>query len=134
MRDSGTSPRHSFTPKKITFMVVGAIIGILIIVTGFKSCVQIKSGKVGVVMNWGAVQKDVLQPGLHLVVPWMQTVHEMNTQLRSIEVSAAAASKDLQTVTTKISVQYSLDGSMAADALQNVGDLDRFDPTIVKPA
>jgi len=135
MRDSGTSPRSPlFTAKKTALMVVGAIVGILVLITGVKSCVQIKAGQVGVVMNWGAVQNEVLQPGLHIVVPWMQTVHEMNTQLGSIEVSAAAASKDLQTVTTKISVQYSLNGSMAADALQNVGDLNRFDPTIVKPA
>ncbi len=115
-------------------MVVGAILTIFLIVTGVKSVVQIEAGHVGVVMNWGAVQKDVLNPGLHIVVPWKQTVREMNTQLRSIEVSAAAASKDLQTVTTKISVQYSLNGALAADALQNVGGLESFDPTIVKPA
>lgn len=123
-----------FTPKKIAFIVAGAILGLFLIITGVKSCVQIEKGHVGVVMNWGAVQNEALEPGLHVIVPWKQTVQEMNTQLLSSEVDAAAASKDLQTVKTKISVQYSLEGSLAAAALQNVGDLAKFEPTVVKPA
>lgn len=115
-------------------LVVLLPLALFLLVTVAKSVVQVEKGNVGVVLQWGAVQPHPLEPGLHFIVPWVQSVQEMNTQLKSFEVPAEAASKDLQTVTTKISVQHSLNGALAADALQAVGDLSRFDVTVVKPA
>jgi prohibitin 2 len=52
----------------------------------------------------------------------------------SYEVEASAASKDLQIVTTKISVQHSLNGTMAPEAFAAIGDLEKFDASVVSPA
>jgi regulator of protease activity HflC (stomatin/prohibitin superfamily) len=127
--------QNSFwTGKKIAGAVVAAFALLFLIITGFKSFVTVEKGHVGVVMNWGAVDNKPLDPGLHMVVPFKQTVEEMSTQLKSFEVTASAASKDLQPVTTKISIQHSLNGALAPQALQNVGGLDQIDLVVVKPA
>lgn len=127
--------QNSFwTPKKIALAVVGAVFAIFLVITAFMSFVTVEKGHVGVVMNWGAVDNKPLDPGLHLIVPFKQTVEEMSTQLKSFEVTASAASKDLQPVTTKISIQHSLNGAMAPQALQNIGGLDQIDLVVVKPA
>ncbi|HEY9870308.1 MAG TPA: prohibitin family protein [Candidatus Obscuribacterales bacterium] len=127
--------QNSFwTGKKIAGAVVAAFALLFLIITGFKSFVTVEKGHVGVVMNWGAVDNKPLDPGLHLVVPFKQTVEEMSTQLKSFEVTASAASKDLQPVTTKISIQHSINGAMAPQALQNVGGLEQIDLVVVKPA
>jgi len=130
-RDGPELPK---VPRFPGVLMVALPIALLLLITLVKTIVQVEKGNVGVVLQWGAVQPHALEPGLHFIVPWVQTVQEMNTQLKSFEVPAEAASKDLQTVTTKISVQHSLNGALAADALQAVGDLSRFDITVVKPA
>ncbi len=123
-----------WTPKKILGLVGAGIAAIFLIITLVKSITTVEKGNVGVVMNWGAVQPKPLEPGLHFITPYKQSVEEMSVQLKTYEVKASAASKDLQTVNTTISVQHSLNGVMAPQSLQAVGDLSRFDATVVSPA
>lgn len=122
------------TSRKLILTVGIAVSSLFVLIVANMSAVEVKKGHVGVIMNWGAVQPKALEPGLHFITPFKQSIEEMNTQLKTYEVSASAASKDLQTVTTKISVQHSLNGTMAPDALQMVGDLAKFDTTVVGPA
>jgi len=122
------------SPRNIVLSVVAGITGLFLVIAAFMSAVTVDKGTVGVVMHWGAVQPKPLDPGLHFVTPFKTSVEEMNTQLQSFEVAASAASKDLQNITTKISIQHSVNGAMAPDTLQAIGDLAKIDITVVKPA
>jgi regulator of protease activity HflC (stomatin/prohibitin superfamily) len=82
----------------------------------------------------GAVNPQELPPGFHFKTPMMDDVVQLDTRLKSFEVRAAAASKDLQTIETTISVQHSISPTMAAESYQTVGDLDKIDLTVVGPA
>jgi prohibitin 2 len=105
-------------------VVIGLVLSIPLL-AGF--WVSVDAGHVGVLKTMGAVNTHELSPGFHFKTPMMDDVVQ-------IEVRAAAASKDLQTVETTISVQHSIAPTMAAECYQTVGDLDKIDLTVVAPA
>ena len=113
----------------------GPFVAVLVIalVAGLSSCATVEAGHVGVVKEFGAVKKDTLEEGIHFKKPW-QSVVEFEVRLRSMNIKAAAASKDLQTVTTEITIQYSPNSPMVSDIYRSIGDLARLEPTIVAPA
>lgn len=122
------------SPAGLVVLGVFIVIGLFFLpfLTGF--WVVVDAGHVGVIKTMGAVNLEEFQPGFHFKKPMMDDVVPIDTRLKSFEVKADSASKDLQNVSTTISVQHSLVGSMAAEAYQSVGDLDRIDVTIVAPA
>lgn len=111
---------------------VVAVILCLPMLLGF--WVTVDAGHVGVLKTMGAVSPMVLQPGFHFKKPLIDEVVPIDTRLKSFEVRAAAASKDLQTVQTTISVQHSIAPNMAPQCFQTIGDLEKVDLTVVAPA
>lgn len=91
----------------IKYAVIGGIALVLVLI--LNPFVVIGAGQRGVVLNFGAVQKEVLDEGLHFRVPIMQKVVIMNVQVQKGEGQGDAASKDLQQVTTNVAVNYHLD-------------------------
>ena len=112
-------------------VLVGGILAIPVL-SGFY--VVVDAGHVGVLKSMGAVNTSELSPGFHFKRPFIDEVVQLDTRLKSFEVRAAAASKDLQTVETTISVQHNIAPVMAAECYQTVGDLDKVDLTVVAPA
>lgn len=72
-----------------------------------------RCGERGVVLNFGAVPKDVLDEGLHLRVPVMQRVVLMDVRVQKAQTDADAASKDLQDTHSTIAINYHLRPSRA---------------------
>lgn len=66
----------------------------------------ITAGERGIVLNWGAVSDEVMAEGIHWVTPIMQDVKKLDVKIQKEEVDASAASKDLQTVSAKIALNY----------------------------
>jgi regulator of protease activity HflC (stomatin/prohibitin superfamily) len=114
---------------------VGLGCGGLLLVVGiilfFMAVFTVPAGRVGVVTRWGAVLR-VANPGLNIKVPIMDKVTKMDVRTIKNQVDASAASKDLQTVTAVIAVNYRLDGQYATWMLQSVGR--DYDAIIIDPA
>ena len=96
--------------------------------------VIVQSGHVGVVRTFGAVQPGALAEGLHFKKPFVDEVEQMDVRLTASHAKATAASKDLQTVTTEVTLQYSLDGQLAPLIFQRIGTLPKISASIVEPA
>jgi regulator of protease activity HflC (stomatin/prohibitin superfamily) len=112
----------------------GIIVGVLGLILLFSSCAPVSSGYVGVRTTFGKIHDKSLNPGLHFITPFIDRVTQLETRLKPFEVKAQASSKDLQVVQTVISVQHSLNGDMAADSYQKIGDLAKFDAAVVSPS
>ena len=110
-----------------------AVVLAILAAVGFSSCTTVSAGHVGIVRTFGAVKPETLTEGIHWKKPWEDVV-EFEVRLRSLNNKAAAASKDLQTVTTEITIQYSPNSAMVADIYRSIGDLARLEPVIVAPA
>ena len=114
--------------KKFAVKAAAAVLAAIILLT----CVTvIPSGHTGVVTVFGKVSSHVMQEGFHLKAPW-QSVHKMDNRVVKLEVSTEAFSKDLQTVETKLAVNYRLDTSKSFHVYKNIGK--DFEGTLINPA
>ena len=89
---------------------------------------------VGVVRTLGAVQPNALPEGFHLKKPYLDDVEQMDIRLTKAVVKSEAASKDLQTVRTQVTVQYSLVGAVAPKTYQKIGVRQVVAVTLIEPA
>ncbi len=114
--------------------IIGGAIGGIIMIIGFSApFVEVPAGNVGVVTNFGQVQTVTLEPGLHVVVPILQHVTNVDTRVQPHEFKEIdAASKELQTVKLTGVMNYHIDGQFASDLFQRVG-VD-FAAKIIDPA
>ena len=110
-------------------MMAGLIIVILLF---FRPWVQVGAGQRGIVLNFGAVQKQVLEEGLHLRIPLMQEVVLMDVKLQKAETDAAAASADLQDVSSRVALNYHIVPDKANVVYQKIGL--QFKERIIDPA
>ncbi|HNS56907.1 MAG TPA: prohibitin family protein [Smithellaceae bacterium] len=116
------------TPKKL--IVTGGII--LFILIFFRPWVQVGAGQRGVVLNFGAVQEQVLEEGLHFRIPVMQEIALMDVKIQKAETDAAAASADLQDVSSRIALNYHVVPDKANVVYQKIGM--QFKERIIDPA
>lgn len=70
---------------------------------------QVPAGMRGVVTSFGAPTGEVKGEGLYAVVPLAQGVELMDVQTHAHKAPARAASRDLQEVSTEITLNFSLD-------------------------
>jgi regulator of protease activity HflC (stomatin/prohibitin superfamily) len=114
--------------------IIGGTIGAIIMIVGFAApFVEVPAGNVGVVTNFGQVQEVTLDPGLHVVVPVLQHVTNVDTRVQPHDFQEIdAASSELQTVKLTGKINYHIDGRFASDLFQRVGT--DFAEKIIDPA
>ena len=107
------------------------LLGLLVLAGG---CTQVDAGNLGVVTKWGEIQDSALQEGIHFKMPVMTQIINISTRVHKMEASATASSKDLQVVSTKIALNYRLDGSRIVEIFRNIGTRTTVEATIIDPA
>lgn len=96
----------------------------------FTSFSIVPTGHTGVVSTFGSVSDNVLQEGFHLKAPW-QKVTKMDNRIVKLEVFTDAFSKDLQTVSVCLAVNYRVDTSMSYSIIKNVGS--HYEDVLITP-
>ncbi|MFT5037397.1 MAG: regulator of protease activity HflC (stomatin/prohibitin superfamily) [Candidatus Azotimanducaceae bacterium] len=82
----------------LTFIVVGLL---------FSAFVIIDAGERGIVLRLGKIER-IIEPGISFRIPLVDQVVKMEVRTIKEEVSASAASNDLQIVTSNVAIQYNL--------------------------
>jgi len=103
----------TLVPVAIILIIIIAVVGGMVVI--------VEAGHVGVVRRLGAVQPEPLQAGLHFKRPFMDQVQLVDIRLKPAQAEATAASRDLQSVSTDVTVQYSLSGEIAPKTFERVG-------------
>lgn len=114
--------------------IVVSVVAVIFLVVFSRGCRTVSKGTVGVQSTFGKIHPEPLEPGLHWVKPFIDSIEHIDTKLQSYEVEAKAASKDLQKVMTLISVQHALKGPMAPETVQAIGNLTMLDEKVISPA
>ncbi|MEX2313064.1 MAG: SPFH domain-containing protein, partial [Nitrosopumilaceae archaeon] len=99
-------PKMDVNFGKAKLVIIG-IIGLIMIAIISAASVQIvEAGNRGVLLHWSAVDTSVppLEEGLHFVVPFQDKVVNMEVRTLKFVKGTSGASKDLQTVTTEVTV------------------------------
>ena len=105
---------------------------IVLLPTAFSSFVIVSSGHVGVVVQLGAVQPVALAEGFHLKLPFIQEVIQVEVRVQKTESEQTAASRDMQTVTTTVAVNFHLINDQVPVLYQRVGL--SYNQRIIDPA
>jgi len=102
---------------------IGSGVAVVVIVASliFGSFTTIPAGHRGVVIRFSAVTGTILNEGLQMKLPFIDSVVKMSVQTEKYETAAASASRDLQDVNTTIALNWRLDPSMAAEIYRTLG-------------
>lgn len=105
-------------------MLPGAarVIGVLMAVGGLvlSGVVLVPAGHRGVLLRFGAVA-GVLGEGIHLIVPTVNAVELVEVRTQKEQAESSAASKDLQTVSATIAINFHVDPAAVGRLYQKVG-------------
>jgi len=102
---------------------VASIIGVIIIVISIiaGSFATIPAGHRGVVIRFSAVTGTILNEGLQMKMPFLDSVVMMDVRTDKYEVGAASASYDLQDVSTTIALNWRLEPTETANIYRTLG-------------
>lgn len=117
---------------KISVIITVAVIVFLAVIVGFSAVTIVPAGNSGVVVTLGKVDERALDSGLHFKVPFVQSVVMMNNKIQKCEVESNSVSKDLQTVSSAVAVNFHITSDSAAEIYRTIGV--QYQDTVLQPA
>lgn len=105
---------------KYIILVAVILVGV-IVAASLWPLKSVPAGHRGVVTLFGNVRPGSLEPGMNIVNP-MAHVHTMSVQVQKAQIKGDAASRDLQHVSTTLTVNFALNPTKVADLYSNVGE------------
>jgi len=120
------------TAKTILKIVIIVAIIAVVVFLGANCFISVPTGFVGVRTQFGAVVGNELSAGLQFKVPFIQEIEVIDCRTQKMEADANAASKDLQTISSKIAVNFSVNSEMAVDLYKKIGN--NYKSVIIDPA
>ena len=108
----------NFAPGKLVAAVAVLIVAAVLVWSCF---VVIPAGHTGVALTFGKVEDKVLQEGLHFKAPFVQNIVVLDNRILKLDVNTEAFSKDLQTITTVVTVNYHVGRENSQSLYKNVG-------------
>lgn len=100
--------RQRATVKKYIKWGIIAFVSLMLLITLLSSITTIGTGKVGVVTNFGRVTGRELTEGMSTKIPFAESVTEYDIKVQKEEITAPAATKDLQDVNSTLAITYQL--------------------------
>ncbi|MCQ2464263.1 MAG: prohibitin family protein [Oscillospiraceae bacterium] len=114
---------------KIARGIAAAVIAVIAVCS---SVAIVPAGHTGVVLTLGKVSSTSYQEGFHLKAPFIQQIEVMSNKIQVYETSATAVSKDLQSVSSNIAVNYKISSDQSAKIYQTIGR--EYESIILMPA
>ena len=101
--------------------IISAIILLLVIILGTQSIATVPVGYTGILLTMGKVQDSALSEGLHFKIPFVQRIISIDNRVKKLELSTEAFSKDIQTVSATLAVNYRLQAEKTFSIYKSVG-------------
>lgn len=96
--------------------------------------VVVPAGSRGVLLRFGAIQNQVLDEGLHLLLPLIDGVQPLSVRLQSQILRSEAACRDLQDVGFELAVNWHLPGDQVVEVFRQIGDEAAIWQNVITPA
>lgn len=102
---------------------ISMIVGIVMVIASiiFGSLTTIPAGQRGVVVRFSAVTGTILDEGLQVKLPFIESVVKMSVQTQKYETDSSAVTNDLQDVSTTIALNWRLDPGLADEVYKTLG-------------
>ncbi len=118
--------------KQGKLWVIG-IIALIVIIIIWNGFVVVPAGHTGVVLRFGAV-KGSINPGLHLLIPFVEKVEAIEVREMVYEFKAETFSKQQQDVFMNIVVLYQLNSEYVEYIYETFGTISQVVRKIVEPS
>lgn len=106
--------------KKLVLLIIVAVIALIAVIS---SVTIVPTGHTGIVVTLGKVSDNVLSEGFHLTVPFVQSVVNMDNRIQKSDIEGAeSVSKDLQSITSNVVVNYKVGNNSAAEIYKTIGN------------
>ena len=106
-------------PRARISSIVGIVLVIASVIIG--SLTTIPAGHRGVVIRFSAVTGTILEEGLQVKLPFIESVVKMSVQTQKYETDSSAVTNDLQDVSTTIALNWRLDPGVADEVYRTLG-------------
>jgi regulator of protease activity HflC (stomatin/prohibitin superfamily) len=126
-KEANKSKRDMYVASRVLLVLLA-----LVLLSSF--FVVVNAGQRGVLMQFGKVQDAVLDEGLHVIIPIVNTVQKLSVRVQNQQISAEASSKDLQDVYTDVALNWHIIPSEANVIFQQIGDERAIIDRIINPA
>jgi len=115
---------------KLIIGVIALVVLVILINTSFQT---VGAGERGVVFSkFGGVKEQILSEGLHFKIPFIEDIIPVDVKVQKSETDATAASKDLQTISSTIALNYHIDPGKVNTVYQEIGIF--FKDRVIDPA
>ena len=119
--------------KNITKIVILAIAALLVVILAADSFATVPVGSTGILLTFGKVEDGkALSEGLHLKLPLVQRIVSMDNRVKKLELNTEAFSKDIQTVSATLAVNYRLQAEKSFAIYKTHGT--QYEQNIIVPA
>ena len=108
--------------KKIGRYITLGVLGFIAILMFFSSFYTIRSTERGVLSTFGKMSDDVIEDGLHLKIPFIQTIKRVNVQQKKFDGKEESYTRDVQTSDVEYTINYDLVRENVTKLMKNVGD------------
>ena len=111
----------SALPKKVGKIILFSFIGLIVLVLFFSGFFVVEEGTMGVKYQFGKLVQTDIAPGLHIKVPFIQSVQHIDTTEQLYEADINAYTKDTQTVENlKLKLNYYYDRSKIDNLIRTI--------------
>lgn len=118
--------------SKIKYIVLG-VVGLVALIMA-NPVAFVGTGQRGVVTHFGKVQNETLDEGVHLVTPFVTSVHTLSVRVKKNGFKTQASSKDLQLITAEFAINWHIDASKVNSVYQTLGGIDAVLDNVLTPA
>ena len=108
--------------KKIGRYILWGILGLFAILVFFSSFYTIRSTERGVLATFGKMSDEVIDDGLHMKIPFIQTIKRVNVQQKKFDGKEDSYTRDVQTSEVEYTINYDLVRENVSKLMKNVGD------------
>lgn len=102
----------------IKWGIVAVVAALLV----FSSFYTIRSTERGVLSTFGKMSDDVITDGLHVKIPFIQTIKRVNVQQKKFDGKENSYTRDVQTSEVDYTINYELVRENVSKLMKNVGD------------
>lgn len=103
------------------YILWGAL-GLVALIVFFSSFYTISSTQRGVLSTFGKMSDEVVGDGLHIKVPFIQTIKKVNVQQKKFDGHENSYTRDVQTSEVDYTINYELVRENVSRLMKNVGD------------
>ena len=115
--------------RRIALLAVAAVLALIVLPNCFAT---VPVGSTGIMLTMGKVEDTALPEGMHFKIPFVQKIVSMDNRVKKLELSTEAFSKDIQTVSATLAVNYRLQTEKTFAIYKSTGTA--YEDNLIVPA